>query len=158
MEAAPADVRTFTPSPFANGKVALPAASALFWERLRPLLPPGYTDRAGARWRFVGVSKYIMFASFRPGDAFGIHTDTGAEWDDATRRYSKHTVLLYLNDGFRGGRTAFFDRDFAPTCAVTPRRGTLLAFDIDLYHSGEPVVDGGSKLWIGTELVCEREA
>jgi hypothetical protein len=155
VESAPPDVRTITPSPFRNGKLLLREVSALFWERLRPLLPERYVDRVGVQWRFVGVSRYIMFASFRPGDAFGVHTDTGSEWDDATRRYSKHTVLLYLNHDFQGGRTLFFDDRFAPTCTVTPHCGGLLAFDIDLCHIGE-LVSVASKLWIGTELVCER--
>jgi hypothetical protein len=144
----------FTPSPFANGKAADPALAADIYRRMRPFLPAAFTDRAGATWRFVGAPDHVMYAEMRPGQGFGLHTDTGCEHDVARNRFSKHTVLVYLNDDFEGGGTAFYDDAFAPLALVRPKEGRVLAFDIDRFHAGEPVV-AGTKRWIGTELVAE---
>jgi hypothetical protein len=145
----------FTPSPFANGKRADPALAADIYRRMRPFLPAVFTDRAGATWRFVGAPDHVMYAEMRPGQQFGLHTDTGCEHDVARNRFSKHTVLVYLNDDFEGGCTAFYDDAFAPLARVRPKEGRVLAFDIDRFHAGEPVL-AGTKRWIGTELVAER--
>jgi hypothetical protein len=82
-----------------------------------------------------------------------IHTDTGSEYDVPNNMYSKFTFLTYLNDGFTGGCTKFYDDRLRETCVITPERNRTLVFDIDLFHSGEKVLDG-SKYWIGTELVA----
>lgn len=162
-----AEVKPFTPSPFLNGKVADPELADDIYRKMRPFLPAAYTDRAhelgaafgtdraGAAWRFVGAPGHVMFAEMLPGQLFGLHTDTGCEYDVARNRFSKHTVLVYLNDGFEGGRTAFYDDALMPLASIEPKEGRTLAFDIDRFHAGEPVVSG-VKRWIGTELVAER--
>lgn len=95
----------------------------------------------------------IMGAVFQPGDAFGIHTDTGLFYDRALSEKSRWTVLIYLNDDFEGGDTVFYDGDtWAETRRVKPEAGKALVFDIDLWHSGSPVTTG-VKRWIGCELI-----
>lgn len=145
--------RTFTYAEFKNGKVILPETSQLIWNRMRCCLPDTYKDQHGDVWEFVGVTKYVMYSMIEPGQSFPIHTDTGAEY--SADGESKFTVLIYLNEDFEGGNTQFYDRDFRMTCSIKPEAGKLLAFDIDLFHAGMPV-ENGSKLWIGTELVCKR--
>ena len=145
--------RTFTSSPFKNGKVIKPEWSKLMYERISPHLPSEYIDRNGKRWTFMETPKYIMYANINSGERFGIHTDTGCEYDEQKNKYSKFTVLTYLNDEYEGGNTQFYDERFAKTVTIKPRTNRTLIFDIDLFHSGEPVLSG-SKYWIGTELVC----
>lgn len=104
-------------------------------------------------WKFDGVTKYVMYAVLEPGQSFPIHTDTGAEFSEECE--SKFTVLIYLNDDFDGGKTQFFDNNFVKTCSICPKRGRTLVFDIDLFHAGMSI-ESGTKLWIGTELVCSQ--
>ena len=149
--------RKFTNSPFKNGKVIHEHFSTLMFERIRKHLPEVYTDRQslqqGRQWEFVRVPKYVMYASICSGKMFGIHTDTGCEYNNRTREYSKFTVLTYLNDDYEGGHTSFYDDDFNLTTSITPRKNRTLVFDMDLFHKGN-VVESGEKHWIGTELVC----
>lgn len=145
--------RTFTYSAFKNGKIVLPEISELIWQRLKPLLPFQYTDARNKKWRFVGVTKYVMYAAMEPGQSFPIHTDTGTEY--SVDGESKFTVLIYLNKEFEGGNTQFYDTSFQKTFTIQPCAGRVLAFDIDLFHAGMPV-ENGTKLWIGTELICKH--
>lgn len=141
---------------FKNGKVECPEWTTMMFNRLQTMLPDKYTDRQGKEWSFVRACKYIMYAQVGQDQSFMIHTDTGCEYDEATNEYSKFTVLTYLNDEFDGGNTVFYDNNYTETCRIVPKRGTTLVFDIDVFHAGEPVLQG-EKLWIGTEIVCRLE-
>jgi hypothetical protein len=153
----PGGCAPFTSQEFLNGKRVAPELSSAFYDRLRPLLPSTYVDAEGASWTFAGAVHKVMFARVEPGQSFGIHTDTGCEYDTGRNRYSKFTVLTYLNDDFEGGGTTFYDSgDFAETFRVPPVAGRTLAFDLGLFHAGEQVESGGPKAWLGTELVCSR--
>ena len=96
-----------------------------------------------------------MYAKIGQGQMFGIHTDTGYEFDQKKNMFSKFTVLTYLNDDFEGGSTIFYNDDLKETTRIIPQAGETLVFDIDRFHAGENVTNG-IKLWIGTELVCSR--
>lgn len=134
------DTRPFTNAAFNNGKVIHPEWSSRIYERIAPHLP---TKRA---------VKYIMFSHIQQGQGFGIHTDTGCEYDPEANEMSAYTVLIYLNDDFTGGTTQFYTENFIPTVEIQPKKGRTLIFHIDLFHKGNPVVEG-DKYWIGTELV-----
>lgn len=155
VEEADVHNRTFTNSPFKNGKVIHKEWSELMYNRIRALLPDTYRDRHGVEWRFIQSPQYIMYANIQKDQKFGIHTDTGCEYDSIKNLYSKFTVLTYLNHDFLGGNTKFYDDRFNETYTVVPEKNRTLVFDIDLFHSGEQVVEG-SKFWIGTELVCAK--
>ncbi|KAG5179191.1 hypothetical protein JKP88DRAFT_247609 [Tribonema minus] len=143
---------------FMNGKCVNPGLALKIYDAVRRGLPSDqYVDGSHVAWKVVGHSRFkvVMYASISTGQGFGIHTDTGAEWDDLKREYSKFTVLVCLSDKFSGGDTQFYDDDYAATVRVQHARGRLLMFDINLPHSGEEVSDG-TKRWIGTEIVCQR--
>lgn len=144
--------RTFTSSPFKNGKV-IHEWSKLMYQRIQEHLPESYTDQRGQKWRFLESAKYIMYANIEKSEQFGIHTDTGCEYDQVKNKYSKFTVLTYLNHDYQGGNTIFYDDNFNKTFTIDPLQNRTLIFDINVFHSGEQVVQG-SKFWIGTELVC----
>ncbi len=147
-------VRNFTNNDFDNGKLVQPETSGFIYDRLKPFLPDKYDGAEGA-WTFEGVINTIMFAKVQKGKQFGIHTDTGYEYNVATNRFSKYTLLLYLNEDFEGGSTTFFSDRFEELFSVIPKKGRVLCFDIDMFHKGD-VVSNGEKLWIGTELVCGK--
>lgn len=145
--------RTFTHSEFKNGKIIKPNLSNLMFSRIHNFLPHKYIDRDNINWKFEAPSKYIMYAKLKTNELFGLHTDTGAEYDVLNNKYSKYTVLTYLNDDFEGGDTVFFDNKFKETCKIKPKCNRTLIFDINLYHMGNPILSG-NKYWIGTELIC----
>lgn len=127
---------------FTNKKWTDAALAASFYERLGGRVP-------GA----LRANTLIMGATFQPGDSFSIHTDTGLYYDRTRGEKSRWTVLIYLNDDFEGGETVFYDEaTWAIKRRVRPEAGKALVFDIDLWHSGSPVV-AGVKRWIGCELI-----
>ena len=92
---------------------------------------------------------------YRPGQQYRLHTDawTGAE------NQRVRTVLIYLNDAFSGGETAFP----ALGLVITPKAGDAIAFDslrsdgtIDPLskHAGLPVTSGAK--WLATRWIRER--
>lgn len=148
-------VRNFTNSPFVNGKMINPKISSSIYHKVAPYLPKEYRDHHNQGWVYKGATKAVMFAKVEPDQHFGIHTDTGYEYDEDKNTYSKYTLLLYLNDDYNGGTTTFYTDTFEKTFQIVPKKGRVLCFDIDLFHSGDKVSDG-IKCWIGTELVCGK--
>jgi predicted 2-oxoglutarate/Fe(II)-dependent dioxygenase YbiX len=79
------------------------------------------------------------------GDFIGIHIDginMSAKWRDPL------TVNVYLNDGFSGGETVFYDDARLEVLRVVPAVGTVVLFHPGIYHSGAPVGGGVSKYTI----------
>jgi hypothetical protein len=147
--------RTFTNSEFVNGKIIHENYSKNIYSKLKHLLPFEYCDNSSVSWSYAGSTKVIMFANIQPNQQFGIHTDTGYEYDKINNLYSKYTLLIYLNDDYEGGTTTFYTDTFIERFKVQPKKGRILCFDIDLFHSGDRV-SNGNKMWIGTELVCKK--
>ena len=153
-------VRPFSSiSKFHNGKTYDPCTASHIYSAIVPRMPSAklYESFDGNLWRFEQSIDHIMFAKVSAEQGFGIHTDTGCEFDVDRNRFSKFTVLTYLNsDDFSGGNTEFYDESWRNVIAtITPRKNRTLVFDIDLFHKGH-VVKSGSKYWLGTELVCSR--
>lgn len=147
--------RGFTNSEFKNGKIIRPDISSKMYSYICPHLPHTYIDRNNTSWKFIQAPKYIMYAKIKQDQLFGLHTDTGCEYDEIDNLYSKFTVLTYLNDNFDGGHTQFYNNDFQKTVSIEPKENRTLIFDIDLYHKGDQITKG-EKYWIGTELVVSK--
>lgn len=80
--------------------------------------------------RAVGVNERFRCYRYEPGQRFAPHYD-GAYQRSATER-SELTLMVYLNDDFTGGKTAFHDFD----AEVTPLTGAALLFQHQLLHEG----------------------
>ncbi len=83
-------------------------------------------------------NKLIMTAKYIPGMKFGLHTDTGLYYNSDDKEETRFTILFYLNDN---GKV---------TQIIKPKKGSTLIFDIDLWHSGNEIIEG-YKYWIGIE-------
>ena len=92
-------------------------ATTLF-ERLRPSLP----DRLANR-RPVGVNERFRCYRYSPGQKFAQHFDGAFRRNEHER--SELTLMVYLNEGFVGGSTAFYDQ---------PRTGMALLFQHHQLH------------------------
>jgi predicted 2-oxoglutarate/Fe(II)-dependent dioxygenase YbiX len=70
---------------------------------------------------------------YSPGDFFCAHTDDVYEPD-----YRYFTVVCYLNDNYKGGRTVFPLLNYV----VTPRAGKVIVFPSTYLHRADPVING----------------
>jgi prolyl 4-hydroxylase len=96
--------------------------------------------------RAVGVNERFRCYRYEPGQRFAPHFD-GAYTRSATER-SELTLMVYLNDDFTGGKTAFLDFDVA----ATPRTGAALLFQHQLLHEG-CVVHAGIKYVLRSDVM-----
>lgn len=89
-----------------------------------------------AGMRPVGANERFRCYRYKPGQQFKPHFDGAFERTDAER--SLLTLMVYLNDGFTGGETAFLD--FGVT--AVPRAGSALLFQHRILHEGCQVISG----------------
>jgi predicted 2-oxoglutarate/Fe(II)-dependent dioxygenase YbiX len=146
---------------------------APLFARLAPLLPPALGGGS-----LVGLNPRFRFYRYAAGCVYRPHVD-GAWPESAVRggavvhdahggaRWSRLTLVLYLNDDFVGGATTFFAA--APDAAgvleargVRPARGCALLFPHgdaagSLVHEGSAVARG-AKYIVRTDVVYERAA
>lgn len=97
------------------------------------------------------VNPYIAYAYYKTNEVFGLHTDTGTI-DHVKNLCTGFVLLIYLNDGFSGGQTLFYDDKFNHLVTVRPEKGMALIFDIDMLHEANKV-DEGEKYWMGADLM-----
>ncbi len=121
------------------------ALAAAWFERARPHLPETMLGMraAGTNPRFRGYR-------YREGQRFKAHYD-GA-YVRGPGDQSLLTFLVYLNDAFDGGETAFLDLDRT----VVPRTGSALVFQHHLLHEGCEV-RAGTKYVLRTDVMYVRE-
>ena len=105
-------------------------AGALFG-RVRSALPAQLHGR-----RPAGVNERFRCYRYAPGQRFAPHYD-GAFCRNPSEQ-SELTFMVYLNDGFVGGRTVFLDHGVE----VAPRAGLALLFQHQLLHEGCEVEAG----------------
>ena len=102
--------------------------------------------------RILRPNNLIMSGKYNVGDSFSLHTDTGLFYDRKAQEKSLWTLLIYLNDNFKGGETVFYDDFWKIDKIVKPIMGTAILFDIDLWHCGNELLKG-TKYWIGCEII-----
>ena len=105
-----------------------PAWVARIWERLSGAALPTVDGELP-----IGLPKELRFYKYSNGQRFKMHKD--GPWTE-NGASSKLTFLLYLNDDFIGGETAF--REFS----VSPVAGSALLFIHDTWHEGAAVTEG----------------
>ena len=126
-------------------------------EGIVPNSQPGHYTPYGCN-PGVRVCRYTAGGHFQP------HHD--GQFVAGRDERSFKTVMCYLNDGFEGGNTRFFDGrqgKYAPprgeyvVFEYTPRRGDCLVFNHHLLHDGGKVT-AGTKYIMRTELMYRHRA
>jgi len=97
----------------------------------------------------TGLSSSLHFLKFRPGDFFAPYRDSqykrGVE-------ASYVTLQVYLNSGYRGGKTSFNGSSSGKHFDVKAKAGSILLFSQDLRRE-ETQVTEGRKFVIRTDIM-----
>jgi hypothetical protein len=142
----PQKLTAFTDSGhFTNNKYVDLALAERFFEKLK-------TFNVSDSEKFLRPNKLIMTGFYKPGDQFGLHTDTGLFYDQDAKQKSRWTLLIYLNTVEGEGATVFYDGVWKESMRIYPKEGTAVLFDIDLWHKGEELRTQ-KKFWIGCEII-----
>ena len=118
-----------------------PATAADLYERIRPHVPAEIFGR-----RVCGANERLRFYRYQPGQKFALHFD-GA-FIRNPREQSYLTFIIYLNEGFGGGETAFPDQ----ARIIAPKAGRALLFQHMQLHEG-CVVTRGVKYVLRTDVM-----
>jgi len=126
--------------------------AAKLYGRLRPHLPETY--RGG--WIPQMVNERIRVVRYERGEKTTIHTDGSFRRNPG--EMSLLTLMVYLNHGFLGGDTYFYDHVTRKRVRrVLPLAGKALLFDHLTLHEGSPVTEG-TKWIIRTDIMFTHPA
>ena len=98
--------------------------------------------------RAVGLNPHFRFYRYEDGQKFKRHIDGRQKVGELESRV---TFMIYLNEGFEGGATAFDD------IVIEPKTGTALLFVHELKHEGCPVTSGQKYVLRSDVLFREEE-
>jgi predicted 2-oxoglutarate/Fe(II)-dependent dioxygenase YbiX len=102
-----------------------------------------------ANWWAVGINERLRLYRYDVGQQFDWHSD-GAFRRSISER-SRLTFMVYLNDDFEGGHTAFEDYS-----DVVPKKGMALFFTHEICHKGQPVTKG-RKYVLRSDVMYRRK-
>jgi prolyl 4-hydroxylase len=125
-----------------------PELASRWWQRAKGLLVQEWFG-----WKAVGFNERFRFYRYEPGQRFAPHTDGCFQRDNGEQ--SHFTFLVYLNDGFEGGETAFHES--RASLHIKPEQGKALVFYHRQLHEGMPVVRG-RKYVLRTDVMYRHEA
>lgn len=100
------------------------------WQRIAGHVP---VIRAGRQ--VVGLNERFRIYRYHSGQKFDWHVD--APFRRGNGEMSLYTFMIYLNEGYRGGATAFHG-----SAEVIGERGMALLFEHGLMHQGAEVTHG----------------
>ncbi len=112
------------------------------WVGIRDYIPL----RLGV-WTACGINERFRFYRYEIGQQFDWHFDGHFERENGER--SQLTLMVYLNDKFTGGETAF------ESVNIEPVRGLALIFLHKLRHKGMPVISG-SKYVLRSDVMYKE--
>ena len=107
------------------------SAGRLIFAKIGPYLPSGP----------MVIDEELRYNKYFVGDFIDIHIDGINVSPDKRDCF---TVNIYLNDGFGGGDTVFYDKRLCEVLRVQPRAGSVVIFDPRIIHAGS-VVTAGEK-------------
>jgi prolyl 4-hydroxylase len=121
------------------------AFAAHLWDRVKHMVPPKWKGAT-----CVGLNERFRILRYDPGDEFKPHRD--GTYMAPSGALSKLTLLLYLNEGYVGGRTEFLDKTESVWVAIPPHVGAVAIQDQDLVHCVPPL-HAGRKYAIRTDVM-----
>lgn len=123
------------------------AWAAVVRERIVGLLPEAVRD-------ICVINDHFRFSKYLEGGYFDVHRD-GVNVD-ASGNYAVYTVNVFLNAGFHGGQTEFFNAAQELVVRAEPKAGRGAIFDTNIYHRGCQV-SGCYKYLLRTDVMVPRQ-
>jgi len=112
--------------------------AAELWIKARPHVPAVLADVLSRRCEAVGFNERFRFYRYGAGQRLAPRAD--GRFKRESGEESRLTWMIYLNDNFSGGETAFYL--YEDVLSVCPERGMALAFFHEHVHEGAPVLSG----------------
>lgn len=97
--------------------------------------------------KLKGLNEQMKIYRYEIDQQFKMHRDVPFRRNENERSFI--TMLIYLNDGYKGGETFFMDGN------VIPETGKCLLFQQNVMHAGIKVTEG-IKYAIRTDVMYER--
>lgn len=117
--------------------------AARLWDGLKAHLPAVLDG-----WEALGLNERFRFYRYEDNQRFKRHIDGRFRRSDMEE--SRITFMIYLNDDFKGGETAFDE------VVVKPETGTALCFIHEQKHEGRPVTEG-IKYVLRTDVMYKKK-
>jgi len=122
------------------------------WEDLQNIAPFGF-DQEGT-WLMDSVNPCFRFTKYQIGDFFQKHMD-GCHVENNDYR-SILTLMIYLNDDFKGGETIFYENENNVT--IEPKKGMGVIFNHDIFHEAKPLsIEEKYKYILRTDIMFKRK-
>ncbi|MEJ7625416.1 MAG: 2OG-Fe(II) oxygenase [Ferruginibacter sp.] len=116
--------------------------SEVIWKNIYDFVPKEYNC-----WRVSGINENFRFYKYLTGQEFTMHQD--ADFHKTEFEKSYYSLLIYLNDNFKGGETKF------ENLTVKPVHGSALIFPHVLFHSGS-IVTSGTKYILRSDVLYKK--
>lgn len=114
-----------------------------YWAKLS-----GYCPERIEEVKAVGLNEQFRFYKYESNQRFKRHID--GRFKRSEQEESRITFMIYLNDDFTGGATAF------DQLSITPKTGMALCFIHEQKHEGSPVLEG-TKYVLRSDVMYRRE-
>lgn len=126
--------------------------STIIFDKVKSFIPSLLDNH-----EIVKLNDWFRFCKYETEDFFGKHIDFSHEVDEFK---SLLTVMIYLNDDFKGGETRFMELDYPykTTISIKPRTGDIIIFEQDdnrLFHEGCKV-ESGIKYILRTDALYQQ--
>lgn len=120
--------------------------AALLFARVQPFVPQSWDGKIP-----YSLNDAIRVVKYAPGTYYKHHLDGYQRKDENTRSY--FSFLLYLNDGYEGGKTEFYDMDDPNNIvSLSARQGSVAIFEHQIWHGGGTLIKG-TKYAIKSEVM-----
>jgi prolyl 4-hydroxylase len=129
--------------------------SAGFADRLWRRIQHGIVQRLPMGLVAKRLNERLRILKYAPGDMFVKHRDGNYMTPDG-KEISQYTVLVYLNDGYEGGYTTYYNTADGPGVPVIPKKGSVVIQHQSCLHSVPPLVSG-IKYALRTEVMYGSE-
>ena len=153
------------------------------WPLVRECVPKVYRDRNDDQWMLKGINECFRFCKYDTGQLFAAHVDDVYATRDLSER-SFVTVVLYLNEGYDGGKLRFLQNKWPTTSGsgggaqkgtweqeakaeqkqdenilmeITPTAGMCMMFQHNLLHEATPPSGGIPKYLVRTDIVYAKK-
>ena len=117
-----------------------------YWQNLKEFCPQKIENKEA-----IGLNSQFRFYKYESNQRFKRHIDGRVVLEnDKEIQESRITFMIYLNEDFEGGQTAFDEIE------IQPKTGTALCFVHELKHEGKSVPKG-TKYVLRSDIMYSKK-